>query len=119
MNTGSDRRIKPEPVPAEDGLAAQEAVAFAEGRDLSTEAAEREHDRTQELRDTLVRGIKWLFWIIFALIVLMIITWVWHLLTPEKYHYLATRQLEQIQTILFSGVTAAVLSGVAQKYFLK
>ena len=112
-------KIKPEQVPTEkNGLANAEAKALAEDVDLKKDAQQREHGRKQELKDILVRGIKFFFWLFLIVVVGMLLTWVYHLLTPKDWHYLRPDQIDKIQTMLFSGITAAALSGVAKRYFL-
>ena len=112
-------KIKPEQIPSEEnGLANAEAKALAEGEDLKKDAEKREHGRKQELKDILVLGIKFFFWLFLIVVVVMSLTWVFHLLTPEGWHYLCPEQIDKIQTMLFSGITAAALSGVAKRYFL-
>lgn len=110
--------IKPEPVPSEaNHLADKEAGALESGH-LKRDAAKRDHGRKQGLRDHLVWGIKFLFWLVLFIVAVMIAIWSYHLLAPSCWHFLSSVQLEKIQTILFSGVTAAAISGVSKKYFL-
>lgn len=42
--------------------------------------------------------------------------WFWHYLAPERWCWMTEEHLRQIQTIVFSGSFAAVISIVAQQY---
>jgi len=48
--------------------------------------------------------------------VITVSLWFWHFLAPEKYWWISEQHLHQIQTILFSGSLAAIISLLSQRY---
>ena len=113
------RKIKAEGLTQEaDDIAKKEADTLAKEKDLQKDALQKEHNRKQELKDMLVLGIKIMFFLALMAVILMIASWVYHLLTPTSLHFLNKSQLGKIETMLFSGLTAGVISRIGKKYFL-
>ena len=44
--------------------------------------------------------------------------WVLHMLTPTWMHWLNMEQIDDIQTVLFSGASGVLISRLAQKYLI-
>ena len=78
--------------------------------DLKREALEHEHDRTESFRDLF----EWLMRIAicFAFVSVMVFgaVWVWHMLTPNTWHWLTDAQVQHIQTLFAGGVLAGLLT---------
>ncbi|UOA14491.1 hypothetical protein DSM109990_01297 [Sulfitobacter dubius] len=72
---------------------------------------------------------RWLFvygWVLvamtvtFALLFLAgIVSWSWHYLVSERWHWLNDQQLSKVQSVIFSGGLGAILSSVVQKQISK
>jgi hypothetical protein len=104
--------VEPE-APEADGRAAAEASQLASGKtaeELARATAEREHARGQRFRDHfewLAIGGMWAF----AFVLLTIGgTWLWHLLTPDSWHWLDPEALSRVQNIFTGGVLAGVVA---------
>lgn len=72
---------------------------------------------------------RWLFvygWVLVALTVTFallflagIISWSWHYLIHDNWHWLSNDQLSKVQSVIFSGGLGAILSSVVQKQISK
>ena len=88
-----------------------EAMAFSEGRDLSKEKQEADHERFLRFHWHLSYGIIIILWIAIIVLSAMGLCWAFHMISPERYHFLDAAQLSDIKTILFSGGVGAFGSG--------
>jgi hypothetical protein len=98
-----------------DGVAQEEATAFARGRNLSEERVLADHTRDESLREALCSATHFIFWLLVGCVVLGIVVFTWHLLTPVSFHFLEPSSFDRLQSILF----AAVLSSAITKHFDK
>lgn len=96
-------------------LATKESISLNEG-DLEKEAKRSEHKRRENFREQINKAAKIIFWIGVLGIIVLIFTEIWHLVTPTCWHYLEKDQLSKIETILFSGMIAAMVSEYTKKY---
>jgi hypothetical protein len=97
-----------------DARANSEAVKLAAGDDLEVDGKKREHTRHQKFRDHANRAILILFWLVVSAIAIGLVTYTFHLVTPEWLHYLNPTQLEKLQTILVSALLSSALTGYAK-----
>ncbi len=102
--------------PEDDTSANEEANALAQNRDLEKEERESKHDRNESFRENIKKAITWLIWVGFGIAVWASGTWAWHLLIPEKYHYLTPDQIDKVQTILFTVAAASGVQAFAKKH---
>lgn len=96
---------------AQDGNATREERAFPDEDILTGQRRENE--------------LKWLRvygWLVVGLMVVLtlifvasIVSWTWHYLTPEGWHWLTADQLLRIQSVIFSGSLGAIASAIAQR----
>lgn len=98
------------------GLGAQEAAAFAANQDLEKDGKHRDHIRFQKFRDHVNLASLILFWTVCASVFAGILTFSWHLLTPESWYFLNPDQLEKLKTILGAAVLSSALTGYANKH---
>ncbi len=105
----------PAPPLGDDQLASREASSLAAGVDLETDGKHREHKRHQKFRDHINRATLWIFWIIVLGIIAGVVTYAWHLLTPDQCHYLSEKQLDKLQTLLASAVLSSSLTAYVNK----
>lgn len=101
--------------PASDTRANEEAVAFATERDIEKEGKEHEHDRHQAFRDHINYATIFIFWVIAACIIIGIVTFAFHMVTPESFHWLNQAQLDKLQTMLGAAVLSSALTGYVKK----
>ncbi|OZC35627.1 hypothetical protein B9Q17_00845 [Marinobacter vinifirmus] len=89
-----------------DPKAEKEASYFANGKDL---------ERSERIKGLL----NWVAMLTIAVaavgVLLCLVSWFYHLLTPDHYHFLKDEQIRRIETVVFSGM----LVGLAQKYLSK
>ena len=57
-----------------------------------------------------------LFWIFVGLAVLGIAIFAWHQMAPNAWGWLSERQLDKLQTILFSGALVGLGGHIARRY---
>lgn len=114
--TGADPVFSPELAPQTDdgGLAQSEAVQLAAGNDLESRAKTKEHVRHQAFRDHVNTALIVIFWTIAACMVMGILAFAHHLLTPATWHFLSKEQLDQIKTLLTSALLSSALTGYAK-----
>lgn len=98
------------------GLGAQEAAAFAANQDIEKDGKHRDHVRFQKFRDYVNLASLILFWTVCASVLVGILTFSWHMLTPESWYYLNSDQLEKLKTILGAAVLSSALTGYANKH---
>lgn len=98
------------------GLGAQEAAAFAANKNLEADGKHRDHARFQKFRDHVNLASLILFWTVCASVFGGILTFTWHMLTPESWYYLTPDQLEKLKTILGAAVLSSALTGYANKH---
>lgn len=107
--------IQPPDASSEDTKDDDEALAISEGRDLSKERAEAEHDRVERFHHHLSTGMIVGLWISMIALCAMGISWAYHMVTPDRWHYLSQPQLGDIKTILFSGGVGAFVAGYLKR----
>jgi hypothetical protein len=99
----------------DDSLANTEAGLLANGKNLEKDGAEKEHNRHQSFRDNVNRAVIWLFWTIVVCLLVGIVVFSYHMLTPASYQFLSADQLSKLQTVLVSALFSSALSGYAGK----
>lgn len=98
-----------------DAMGAEEAAAFDSG-ELEKRAAQNEAWRSESIKNTLhyvaliVLGVFVLFFVAF------LVSWGYHLVTPESWHYLTSEQVDKLQSFVLSSVVAASLSKYFESY---
>jgi hypothetical protein len=96
-------------------IANKEAVALANERDIEKDGKEQEHDRHQAFRNHINKATILLFWVIAVGILCGIVTFVFHLITPDSLHYLTQIQLDKLQTMLSGAVLSSLLTGYVKR----
>jgi len=79
------------------------------------DAEQREHHRNQKFRDNFERIAILSLWATFLVALAIGVTWFYHLLTPEKYHFLNPEQISKLQNIVTGGILASIASGHIKK----
>ena len=98
-----------------DTLAELESNSFSND-DLQRVADVNQHQRDEKIKGDIARASRFVFWVCVAVITAMGLTWAWHILTPASLHYLARADVQQVQTMLFSGTIAGLVPLFAKKY---
>ena len=95
---------------------AEEAAVASDESPPSWEewARGQQTQRRENFRDTLSRIARGSAWIVAALLLATIGIWLFHMLAPQRWRWLADVEVRQIQTILFSGAVSAFATGVAR-----
>ncbi len=96
-------------------MATTEAIRLDSGLDLEKDGRTQEHRRHQQFRNHANWATLALFWIIVACIAMGVVAYVYHLLTPECWHWLSQDALDKLQTLL----GAAILSSALTQYVSK
>lgn len=103
---------------ANDDDAIKEAKQLTEGKtaeQIATEAAQNEHERNEKFRNHFEKMAVVALWIAFLILVLMVMSWVSHILLPSCYHWLTTEQLAKVQNLVTGGVVASLAVGHLKK----
>lgn len=96
-----------------DARAAAEVKQASQGKSreqIENEAFAAEAKRSEAFRDHFERLAVFSLYLIWAVIVSIAITWLWHLLLPESYWWLTEQQIQHIQAVLTGGVIAGIAS---------
>lgn len=101
-------------LPNEDGSATKEAESLA-NETLEQEAKKNEHQRKEKFKQHFSWAALGVFWIVAVSLILILLFWVWHLITPMYLHFLTEIQVNKLQDILFSVIATKVI----QEYFRK
>ena len=95
--------------------APREAANFKENS-LEEDAKQRSHDRREGTRFHAYKAGILLLWLVAVALVCMIGVWLYHLLTPEKIHFLSNDQFNHLQTIVTSATVAALGSEFIRRF---
>lgn len=98
--------------PTLEDQSSKEALQLSRGlpaSDLEKEAAAREHARSQKFRDNFEIIAIIGLWAVFLALLSAAGIWLWHLLTPERCHWLSVAQLATVQNIVTGGIIAAAI----------
>jgi hypothetical protein len=104
------------PIGGEPDLGQEEALSLGRGlskRDLAKEADEAEHDRSERFRNHFERVATWGLYIGALVILLAVIAWFWHIITP--WHFLDPDQLSHLQNLVTGGVLVSVGTNYMKK----
>lgn len=116
--TEDDAKIlEPSPDAAVD-TGTKEAALLTRGKtekELKKEAALKEHDRSQKFKDHFERIAIGLLWIAAASLLVIFMSWLWHMVTPSCLHYLDSEQLAKLQYLFTGGIVVGVVSGHLKK----
>lgn len=115
-NLGSERAARASD--ANDDDAIKEAKQLSEGKSaeqIATEAAQNEHERNEKFRNHFEKMAVVGLWIAFVVLVLMVMSWVSHILLPAKCHWLTSEQLAKVQNLVTGGVVASLAVGHLRK----
>lgn len=96
-----------------DPKAQKEAISLNDGLDL--EGKKREHDRHQKFRDHANAAVLAVLWLIVGTLLLGIITFSFHALSPLNWHFLNVTQLADLKGMLGTAILSSALTGYANK----
>lgn len=96
----------------------QEAQLLSQGlpeSEISRQAAASEHRRNEQFRDHFEKiAISGLY--LAALVFLTVgLTWFYHLLMPESWHWLNADQVAKLQNLITGGILASIAGGHIKK----
>jgi len=83
--------------------------------DIAIAAANSEHNRTENFRDHFERIAICGLWLLAGLILVAGLAWFWHLLTPERWHWLSMDAVARLQNLLTGGIFATLAGGYLKK----
>lgn len=102
--------------------ATAEALSLGEGTDLEREAKKNQHRRREKLKDHMGKGAIVAFWIFFWVVILITtsggLIWAYHMLTPEKWHFLTDNQVNTIEDHVFTALVGGVFAFFSKQKFL-
>jgi hypothetical protein len=99
--------VKPEGEPEPTRRAETEAVQIADGT-LKRDESVKTHIH--------LAGLLILWCVTIGGLILAFI-WVWHLATPDKFHFLNVEQLKDIQTVLLSAIGSSFATQAGKRWF--
>ncbi len=101
----------PAPVAGDEQL---EAAIQDEIRAYATNTLDKKHKNQK--KTALHYATIGLFWLVVSITAIAISILAWHYLMPPCWGWLSDKQIDKVQTIIFSGAAAALLQGVARKF---
>jgi hypothetical protein len=102
-----DAIIPSETAPAPTALAQSEAVAFSTGQ---------QQKRAEKIRWHTHYATVLVFWFGVAAALVLFVTWIYHLVTPGRFHYLSTDERFELQTIVLSVVGSSFVTAMAKRW---
>ena len=101
-----------------DRRGAKEAKQLSSGKsanELREEAEKAEADRTEAFRNHFERLAILSLYVIWFAIIIVGLTWLYHLIAPPFWPHLPEEQVNNIQAIVTGGVIAGIASGHMKK----
>lgn len=124
MNEDPPKPRIPEVPPSESDLledgtpqdsGAKEAALFEAGKRLEDWSKENEHYRNEIFRDHFEMVAICALWSVSFLFASVGAIWFWHLLLPEKWHWLSPEGVSKIQNIVTGGILTSLATGHFKK----
>lgn len=60
------------------------------------------------VRDHVLLALKAMTWLVFAIFAWAFLSWSWHFLAPEDWHYLRPSQIDKLQNVLLVAIISVV-----------
>ena len=120
MNVGPKSPYKevPFPPPETDSRSnSEQARAEEEERQLERDRAE--HERDQTTRHLVGVCLNVLIVLIFFVILAAVATLGWHMLTPDRLHWLTDPQLRDVKNFMLSGALVSIGSAYLRRFLDK
>lgn len=102
--------FRPDASHSTDALAKKEAIAISTGT-LEADAKKQEHGRHQKFRDHINKATLIVFWTVVACLVVSIIVFTFHMISPEGWHFLSDEQIGTLKTLLGGAILSSAMSG--------
>ena len=113
-----DERNVAEGEPSSDDQAIHETEQLSSGwslDDLKSAAVRGEHDRTETFRNHFeIIAIVGMY-LVAGLVFSSVLVWFWHILMPQKWHYLNSDQISAIQNLATGGLIVGIVLGHVRK----
>lgn len=84
--------------------------------DLDKNAKKGKHKRHQHFQNSLNCIVILSLWAIFLAVLLSSAIYLWHMLTPELYHFLIPPQLDTIRTFVTTAILSSSLTNYANRH---
>ncbi|TXI22310.1 MAG: hypothetical protein E6Q61_09440 [Nitrosomonas sp.] len=94
-----------------------ESQAFSEKRDLEQESKLNDHKRKEGIRDIVFWAVQISIGIITLILIAGVIIWSFHMLAPDKWHWLTEIQIRDLQKAMSSSLLTLIASEGARKFF--
>lgn len=112
-NKFPDQNPKPENLDKQS--AQQEAIAI-QNESLEEQSEKAQHKRRERFRDSFLKAACVGFWVAFSGAMVLFLYWLIHLMLPVCWHLATPAQLDKIQTLLFTGAMATVVTIMRNTY---
>lgn len=107
---GNQSVFTPGPGQTNDALARREAIAIETGS-LEADAKQKEHGRHQKFRDHINIATLVVFWTVMSCLVVSIIIFTFHMISPDSWHFLSEAQIGTLKTLLGGAILSSAMSG--------
>lgn len=84
-------------------------------KQLKIKATQNDHTRDQKWKDHFAVAFICAFWILWLLFIVMCISLIWHWITPIKWQWLNTEQLDKIKVIILAALASKAISNKIEK----
>lgn len=102
--------FQPDVSQSNDMLAKKEAIAIGSGT-LESDAKAQEHGRHQKFRNHINWATLIVFWSVVACLVVSIFVFTFHMITPDRWHFLTVEQIGTLKTLLGGAILSSAMSG--------
>jgi len=102
----TEGKVRPEQEPEISLKAQKEAVGIADGTLI----------RDESVKNHIHLAGLVILWCVTAAGLILAFIWVWHLATPDKWHFLSVEQLKDIQTVLLSAVGSSFATQAGKRW---
>lgn len=79
--------------------------------EIASAQANNNHKRSEWFRDHFERVAVCSLWVVSGAILIVGVSWFWHMVMPVSCHWLDQNHIEKLQNILTGGVLAAMAGG--------
>lgn len=97
-----------------DSIALSESARMASDT-LDADGQKKEHTRHQTFRNHVNWAALAIFWALAACVIVGLLTFVFHMLAPDRWHWLSEPQLDKLQTLLGAALLSSALTQYTNK----
>jgi len=83
--------------------------------DIQSEVARNEHHRSERFRNHFEHVAVFSLWVLAVVLLSVGLTWFWHIISPERWHWLEPDQVSRLQNVMTGGILASLAGNHMKK----